>query len=616
MPAERSITTVVREVKEGNALASVGKDMRELANEVERTDDKFKLFTKDMEKVNADISKSTARVKELRAQISRTGDTGLFGDLRKEETRLRSLQNLAKNLEKDAREAGSIIGATITNSISEQLSGAFSGGGGGGGMAAIGGAVGGLLTAAVAPLGAAIAGAVVGAVGTGGVIGGVLAASHDPRVKSAFVGLADDAKSEFFKTGDAFVEPTLASVKILDTALKDLHLDKVFAQAAPDVEIIATGIASMAHNLEPGLNKALERSGPFANEAALGMSRLGAATSQFLDNISASPGAVEGLAFLFDFIEANIEGLGRGLEFLSDLFHGFNAAGATAFDAIDAGLRKVGVDSGPIHDLAVELDRMINNSEHGRTAHQAFGNAAEVAASEQDRLNKELEEFNNLVDDLIGNSLNVDRAQLSLREGFKAFSDSLAENGNAWGTNTQAAFANEDALQAVLDRANQVRLAEIKSGDVAADVANNEYEQNIKQLLAMASAAGISKDALEALAKKYLVQVDIASNLPAIGQAIAAQFSGALANGGGLATGGPAYPGMSYRVGESGMERLDMHPGGGATVTPLGPRSGGGAMSLSVSVERTGDQLLDTLLRMLVFRVNGNGGLGASGFSN
>lgn len=40
--------------------------------------------------------------------------------------------------------------------------------------------------------------------------------------------------------------------------------------------------------------------------------------------------------------------------------------------------------------------------------------------------------------------------------------------------------------------------------------------------------------------------------------------------GGGRASGGPVWPGMSYDVGERGRERLTMYPGGGGYVTPMG----------------------------------------------
>src|SRR6185369_9130902 len=90
-----------------------------LAAEVDKTDNKFKRFTEDTRKVNAEIAKSTQKVKDLRQQIARTGDASLFGDLRKEETRLRNFQRLLKDLRND-------LGPQVTNNFGKQLSSAFS----------------------------------------------------------------------------------------------------------------------------------------------------------------------------------------------------------------------------------------------------------------------------------------------------------------------------------------------------------------------------------------------------------------------------------------------------------------------------------------------------------
>ena len=175
MPTTRALYVDVEERRNGNALAAAGKDMRQLADEVQKTDNKFKRFTEDTRKVNLEIEKSTQKVKDLRQQIARTGDKGLFGDLRKEEANLRSFQRVLKDLKND------FFGTTVTNNFGKQLASAFS-------DLPVNpiaiGAIAGLVAAAAPAIGAVVAGAVVGAVGTGGLVGGVLAASHDQRVRT------------------------------------------------------------------------------------------------------------------------------------------------------------------------------------------------------------------------------------------------------------------------------------------------------------------------------------------------------------------------------------------------------------------------------------------------
>ena len=575
MPAERSITTVVREVREGHALSSAANDFDKLAAEVEKTEHKFQLFQKDAARVNAEISKSTARVKELQTQIARTGDRGLFGDLRKEEANLRRFQNLAKNLQKDfastfGAASGIIKGPTVDFAPAS---------------AAAVGAIAAAAAAAAPVLGAMISGVVVGAVGTGGIIGGVLAASHDPGVQAAFETFAKSAEGTFFNAGQSFVAPLEQALPDLARTFKGLGLDKTFAAAAPDLMIIVGGLEKLAENVMPGLNKLLDRSGPFAQAAAQGFADFGTSLSRFFDDISASHGSVEGLTLAFNLLNNTIILTGKTLGFLSSSLHAFNEGNARFLGDIDQTLASMEHRVPAIHDAATRFKLLAGDLELVSPADvgviggfvgavTSLGNSAALTDKQIAALNKETEEFNKLVEDLIGNSLSVDEAQTQLRKSFRDLADTLQQNGNAWGTNTDAAFANEEAVQRLIEQADRLRQAEIKSGDVSASVANNEYEQNIRQLLAMAEQAGLTKDALDALAKKYLIEFDIASNLQAIGQAIGAQFAGFNGVGGGLASGGPALPGMTYTVGENGPERLDVLPGGGAIVTPMGGRAG------------------------------------------
>src|SRR6185369_8524925 len=286
MPTTRSLLIDVEERRQGNALAAAGKDMRQLADEVDKTDNKFKRFTEDTRKVNAEIEKSTQKVKDLRQQIARTGDTGLFGDLRKEEARLRSFQRVLKDLKNDFFGGG----GTTTNNFGKQLASAFD-------SIPITpisvGAITALVAAAAPSIGAIIAGATVGAVGTGGLVGGVLAASHDQRVKDAFGALFNNVKEEFFGAGSSFVEPLLKSAAILDKTFRDLSLGPLFAEIAPQLQVIVQGFSDLVTKALPGLNNLFGRSAAFADVAGKGLAYLGESLGVFLDDVSKSPGALE-----------------------------------------------------------------------------------------------------------------------------------------------------------------------------------------------------------------------------------------------------------------------------------------------------------------------------------
>ena len=552
MPATRSLLIDIEERKRGNAVLGAANDMDKLAAEVDKTDNKFKRFTEDTRKVNLEIEKSTQKVKDLRQQIARTGDKGLFGDLRKEEANLRSFQRVLKDLKNDFFSSG---GTTVTNNFGKQLASAFS-------DLPVNpiaiGAIAGLVAAAAPAIGAVVAGAVVGAVGTGGLVGGVLAASHDQRVKDAFGALFNNVKDEFFGAGSSFVDPLLKSAAILDKTFRDLSLGPLFAEIAPQLQVIVQGFSDLVTKALPGLNNLFGRSAAFADIAGKGLAYLGESLGVFLDDVSKSPGALEGLRTLFALLGEGVKALGVSIEFLSDAFHFMLKASAAAADFGAGFAAAFGLDglSGQLQDAGKQLHGVADASEaaagklaYAKDVSSAVGRAfteVEIATNKATqalaRENDELQNTIDLLNEAINTALGLDNAQLALSKDMKDLSDAVVQNGKHWNDNTDAAFANRQQILGAIGDLERVREEEIKHGKSLAD-ANAEYEAGLQAILNYAGALGATKAQLDAIKGEY----DITLVINSIGNVIG-NLGGTLSKliphfaSGGMVGGAPGAP--------------------------------------------------------------------------
>jgi hypothetical protein len=613
MPATRSLLIDIEERKRGNAVLGAANDMDKLAAEVDKTDNKFKRFTEDTRKVNLEIEKSTQKVKDLRQQIARTGDKGLFGDLRKEEANLRNFQRVLKDLKNDFFSDG---GTTVTNNFGKQLSSAFS-------DLPVNpiaiGAIAGLVAAAAPAIGAVVAGAVVGAVGTGGLVGGVLAASHDQRVKDAFGALFDNVKEEFFGAGSSFVDPLLKSAAILDKTFRDLSLGPLFAEIAPQLQVIVQGFSDLVTKALPGLNNLFGRSSAFAEIAGKGLAYLGESLGVFLDDVSKSPGALEGLRTLFALLGEGVKALGVSIEFLSDAFHfmlrqsaavsEFGAGVAAAFGA--NGLSRQLQETGrQLYGVADASDAAAGKLAYAKDVTSAVGRAfteQEIATNKStqalQRENDELQNTNDLISKFLGIALSVDQANLAFQRDLMDFNKTLEESGKQWNANTEAGLREREMIAGLIADAAHIRDAQIAAG-VSVKDATAQYDQQISTLLNLAKQAGATEKQLVDLQGTYRIDVvvnsiigNLGATLSKLGAAIPHFASGGMVGG---APGAPQLavvhggervltPGQQASVGQSTVINFNIPPGDGlgqavvAYLAKFAQNTGGGNVQLAIT---------------------------------
>jgi hypothetical protein len=576
-------------------------------------------MTGDANILNAEIKKSEQTVKDLDKVLLE------FGNDRSVRQRLRSERSWLAELRKLEKDMASGAG-TISNDLGAQLSSAFSG------LPAKPMLIAGLIgaVAAAAPtIGAMLGGAIAGAAGTGAMAAGILSAIKDPQVQDAASRFGQDISAEFFGGGEAFVEPVIKSLGILQKAFGDLHLSDQLAKVAPDVEVIAQGFADAGREFMEGFGPALDRMGPLADIAGKGIADFGEALGEALDNITASKGTVEGLETLLSLLSGTIRGLGVGLGWLGDRFHDFNVIEAKVFGDLEdvyqkTGLSKFAAGAARLNDV---FERMTGTGENlhgvlhrlGSQALDPFAGYLHDAAEEMDRLHNETESTRKSLVDYFNTLQGQLDANIAWEQAIDDLTDSFAKNGTSLDITTQKGRDNTRAVEAGLEAARR----QYETGQLT----NEQYDAQIKKLIDIGVKAGASRKALEELAKQYEIQVVVnilAPLLPAIGSKLASMFQNMWGSSPPAATstnrresfaaGGVTPAFAPFRVHDNEMlwsSREHYVSTAAQTNALMSGASGGSASPVVITFAATGDPLLDAILRELKSYIRVNGGTGS-----
>jgi len=571
-------------VAHSRGLTDAAQDLQGLRGEADKTGKSFHRTADETFNLDRAIEEARVEVKRLNEEFRRTGDTTLFRNMRRQRSELSQLMRVAAEAAPDV-DGGGLLKAIGGMSFRGKLYAAVAGG-----------------VALLAPLiGGVIGGAVLGTVGTGGMIGGILAASKDGRVRAAAKSFGTIVSDEFFHSGDAFVEPTVRSLRMLGSEVQNLDLGATLAKGAPSVEIMAKGIADLAHNAMPGLNDALERSPQAAAIAAKGFADIGSAVSEMLTDISRSEGTMDGLRALFDMTQHTIRILGNTVEWLGDRFHDWNSINAEVSGSMEDIAKYVPLLM-PFRKVFEEnnnrAEKWLGTSENmtavmykleGGT--KASTNAVGYAGQSWEDYQKSITEANEAMRQSISIALGLDNANLGLQQAMLNLNEELREGAKDWSTNTQEGLDNRRALLAAVEAAERKRQADIASG-VDADKANAAYQRTIDKLRRMAKDAGISGRALDDLVGDYNVDIHVRTHGGALGAAIGTAVSKLLESKG-RASGGPVQGPGDYIVGERQPEVLRLSSGQRGHVYPSisaargagGSAGGGRAMEIHIIID-------------------------------
>lgn len=233
--------------------------------------------------------------------------------------------------------------------------------------------------AAFLPLiGASIAGAVVGSVGLGGIVGGVVIAAHDPRVKSAFKEMKTDLGQSLKLDAAPFVPVVISALHQIKTEVHQLNLGQIFADLAPQVQPVLSGILDLVGSLGDAIRNIVAKSGPVMQELGTDFRNLGrtldSALSSLADNSKNEALALHDLFALIDGSIATVFALVDAFTAVYGAFHKlYELSPEGIYSKIQDGTQGV---TGAVQDTIAAAQEQIDTN-HG-LAH-SWTNAADAA---------------------------------------------------------------------------------------------------------------------------------------------------------------------------------------------------------------------------------------------
>jgi hypothetical protein len=591
---------------DSKGLKDSAKDLKSLKGESDSLGKSFDRTEDEAFDLTAALEKQRRVVADLRQEFARTGDTGLLRDIRAQRGLQTQLERVRRDIDVDLPRLPRVTSSTIdAPDVGDPRA-----------RAALIGALVGAAVLAAPTVGAIVAGAVAGAIGTVGVAGGVAMVAKDARVKAAFAEFTKGVGVEFFRDTEVFIGPTVRSMKMLGDAFRDMKVPEAFSKMAPHIETIAEGLADMARNIMPGLNKAFDRMGPFTEIASEGLSDLGVALGYFLDDVTSSEGTLLGLKAFFDLLGGTVQFLGAALNVLSDAYEAWVRVQIVAGET----MRAFGIGLGPVGEGFRKLGGLIAgvNRENlvGVTTWDAVGSAARMMQDSFDPFPRFLAEardnahaLNLELDELFGAGMSAAEAADAYEAALDDLTDSLRENGRTIDANTEKGRENRAAFRDAIASAQESRDANVKNG-MAVDAANRLYMQQVAAIEAIAAKARVTKTELEKLAGDYAISVHAAYS-----------YTGSIGPAGSLgrsvkfqqfAAGGTTPADEPFWAGERGPELV--FPTGKPQFVMSGRDSarhvmaatGGGTTTLALSSD--GSRLADLLMETIAAAVRKHGG--------
>lgn len=214
-----------------------------------------------------------------------------------------------------------------------------------------------LAAAAVPAIAAAVTAGLLLAVGGGVLVAGIMAAAKDPKVASAFSGLADRARKAFSGFGEPFKAPLIRAADTFGDALERMApaFMRMGQTMAPLIDILAPAFAQMAEKSLPGIEKAVKASVPLFEKLAEHAPAIGEAISKFFEKVAeGAPAAVTFFDKLLTVAEVVLPLLGDSLKVLTQAFNAQWAIWEHIFGSLTAAWNGLKTAVGTAKDFIVD----------------------------------------------------------------------------------------------------------------------------------------------------------------------------------------------------------------------------------------------------------------------
>ena len=515
----RTIELHVETTEDGRGLLQAEHEVRRMARGIDDANRRMGHLGHSTHDFNAQIKEARENVRRWAHEMARGGGVDVERNWRNARRELARLERAAKDLLPHAGGKGWFgTGIDFSQGLAESRG------------ILIAGLVG-LAVLASPAIGAVVAGAVTGAVGAGGIIGGVVAAAQDPRVKDAFKEAVGSFSAADFGR-DIFVGPTIAGIRELKQAVKDMNIGKALAPLAPLVPVLAKGIGDLGRKLMPGLNEAFAHAGPFVDALADGLGDTGAALGDMISDMASSEGSIEGLMMLFDILSGTLRFVGAASRELADVWDFLTDIGQTTADSIANVLDVMG--KFPI--LGAWWKHLGNMARGMETRWREMNQASEDSlktGTEQISLfhglhnvmsgvegivgavTNAVDDYNNAIAEMIQQekdfldlTMDQDRQAIAWEQAFDDLAASVKENGKSLDIFSEKGRNNRSAILDMIDIARQEFETNQRLG-MSFQENTRQLERQIDRIRWHAYHLGLDKKAIDALVKRYILEIQV-----------------------------------------------------------------------------------------------------------
>lgn len=336
-----------------------------------------------------------------------------------------------------------------------------------------------------------LTGAIVAATGAGlAVFGTLLAAQFESvqtkstetfqNIRRDLVGLADDFEPAILNA--------LATIEVRLRLMGDLFAD-IFDVSAGFVEPLVQGLLNALQAFLESIQKSITRIRPFVDELGVGFAVLGNAIGTALEIlVRTGDDGVTALRDLFSIVGALITAVAVML-FVFTKLYGI--------------MRKVVIVTdwlvGAFSPLLAVLAWFLNKTDEGSNKLKSFANTnAELTDILQGVISATkgetdaLDEYRDALDRASDSAKDQLDLSISWEESLDRIRDSLHKNGKTLDITTDKGRENVRAFREALEIAEEASLGRVRRGELTAEQAALNYDQEIAKLRDLAHAAGIS----------------------------------------------------------------------------------------------------------------------------
>lgn len=540
------------------------KSTKGLGDEVDKTGKKTEGLGQRSKRTSHDIVDLDKRIVELKASLKslneeheRSGklDRKKFGSDTRE---LSALQRMKKQLEGLGDETGRWSGLLDTVIGKIPLVGGLG--------KLMGNPAAGIVAASIAVPAVIGAGATAGGLITAGVGAGVAgagiagAAMQSEKVRAEWARTTSEIKARFLDATTSFEGPTVSAISKIRQALLDVDAKKIFGDASKFVEPLATGAAAAVRLIGQGVEYLVAHGQPAIEAIGGVVAQVGGAVKIAFEQIGGgAEGGGKAIRDLGTAISDTIIVTGYWIGWLEDAYD--------ALDKVRNAIADVHPVAGLMRDLwtddAKEAPKVIARrlDDVSSAADHAGGSTRYLSGGLAD-MTSEANLANEAFDRLFGIMMDVDTANLRVKQGMADLTKTVREGGASHDELTEKVLSQIRALE-------EQRNAQLATGDgsqAATDRINANYNAQLEQLKKMFPWLAALIQKYEDLAKPITktVTVNIRENVSVSNQGVISGGDLRRMVGGAYASGTSSARAGWALVGEDGPELVNF--GGGEKV--------------------------------------------------